>query len=235
MSVASSAYYPQSNGWAEAAVKTSKHIIKEHIGNNSKIAQGLLQYRNTPLKEADVSPAQFVMGRNLRDFIPQPPSGYRVSNKWQHFLRQRELTMKQNNDKQRSVSKNNLSLGDLPIGTEVLCQNTCTNQWDRSGIVVKCCGFRQYEIKVHGSGRITTRNRIHLRRVGVFIPVVVQTKVTHGDVQSELSVSERENSEISSEHPISDDYLHQENIDNYLRRSGKERRAPNRYGDWENK
>ena len=104
--------------------------------------------------------------------------------------------MKQNNEKQRSVSKNNLSLGDLPIGTEVLRQNTCTNQWDRSGIVVKCCGFRQYEVKVHGSGQNTTRNRIHLCRVGVYKPVIVQTKETHGDAQSELSVSKRENSKL---------------------------------------
>ena len=33
----SSAYYPQSNGRAEAAVKTSKRLIKEHVGNNAKI------------------------------------------------------------------------------------------------------------------------------------------------------------------------------------------------------
>ena len=101
--------------------------------------------------------------------------------------------------------------------------------------MIKCCGFRQYEIRVHGSGRITTRNRIHLRQVGVVKPVIVQTKVIRKNVQSDLPVSEMENSEASSELAVSDNYLHQENVDNNLRRSGRERRAPNRYGDWVNK
>ena len=89
----SSAYYPQSNGRAEAAVKTAKRIIMEHTGNRDKIARALLAYRNTPLKGCDASPAQLMLGRNIRDFVPAPPSGYRVSNKWAHFLRQREISM----------------------------------------------------------------------------------------------------------------------------------------------
>ena len=85
----SSAYYPQSNGRAEVAVKTAKRIIMEHVGDNDKIARALLAYRNTPLKGCDASPAQLMLGRSIRDFVPAPPSGYRVSNKWSHYLRQR--------------------------------------------------------------------------------------------------------------------------------------------------
>ena len=49
--------------------------------------------------------------------------------------------------------------------------NVDTNIWDRSGMVVEVCPFRQYKVKMHGSGRVSTRNRIHLRPVLVFKPV----------------------------------------------------------------
>ena len=50
-----SAYYPQSNGRAEAAVKTAKRILMNNTGpggslNTVKVSVALLQYHNTPLK-----------------------------------------------------------------------------------------------------------------------------------------------------------------------------------------
>ena len=71
----SSAYYVQSNGRAEAAVKTAKRIISGNTGRSGKldtdkVARALLNYRNTPIKGTGVSPAQLLMGRNLRDFVP---------------------------------------------------------------------------------------------------------------------------------------------------------------------
>ena len=157
----SSAYYPQSNGRAEAAVKTSKRIIMENVGDDDKIARALLAYRNTPLKGSDTSPAQLMLGRNIREFVPAPPSGYRVSNRWSHFLRQREKSMIKTNENLIKQTENRLSLGELPIGCEVRCQNTRTNEWDRMGMVVENCGFRQYKIRMHGSGRIVLRSHIH--------------------------------------------------------------------------
>ena len=66
---------------------------------------------------------------------------------------------------------NRLSLKELVAGMEVLCQNTSNNKWDRVGVIIECCGFRQYRIKLHGSGHITVQNRIHLRPVLTFKPV----------------------------------------------------------------
>ena len=98
----SSAYYPQSNGCAELAVKTMKRLIRGNTGkggniNTNEIAQALLQYRNTPMKRLHKSPAQLLLGRKLWDCIPQPESGYKVSNHWQYFLRLREIDMDNNN------------------------------------------------------------------------------------------------------------------------------------------
>ena len=94
----SSSYYPKSNGRAEAAVKTMKRLIMENTGkggniDSDKIAVALLQYRNPPLKGANKSPAQLLLGRKLRDSIPQSPKGYEISDQWQYFLRQREVSM----------------------------------------------------------------------------------------------------------------------------------------------
>ena len=130
-----------------------------------------MQYRNTPLKGTNTSPAQLLMGRNIRDSVPQPPSAYRVSEKWSQMLRQREKAMCRSNDKQIESTANRHTLEPLSVGTEVNVQNVDTNIWDRSGLVVEVCPFRQYKVKMHGSGRVSTRNRIHLRPIYVFKPV----------------------------------------------------------------
>ena len=62
----SSAYYPQSNGRADTAVKSMKRLIRGNTSHRGSldIAQGLLQYRNTPLQNAaGKSPAQLALGR----------------------------------------------------------------------------------------------------------------------------------------------------------------------------
>ena len=91
----SSAYYPKSNGWAELAVKTSKRLIEGNTGKNgtlktNRLAQSLLQYRNTPLKVGNKSPSQLLFGRSLRNRIPQTLTHYRISQYWVSYLRQRE-------------------------------------------------------------------------------------------------------------------------------------------------
>ena len=71
----SSAYYPQSNGRAELAVKVARKILlgnSEANGdiNNEMVARALLQHRNTPLQGIGLSPAQILYGRNLKDCLP---------------------------------------------------------------------------------------------------------------------------------------------------------------------
>ena len=53
----SSAYYPQSNGRAEAAVKSMKRLIRGHCGakctiDTEAMTMALLQYRNTPIQNS---------------------------------------------------------------------------------------------------------------------------------------------------------------------------------------
>ena len=71
----SSAHYPQSNGRAEAAVKSAKRMLRSNVGasgslNKDKVSLALLQYLNTPLRDIDKSLVQPATGRQLRDGVP---------------------------------------------------------------------------------------------------------------------------------------------------------------------
>ena len=73
----SSAYYPQSNGRAEAGVKSLKRLLMDNLGSKGSlhtddVAAALLQYRNTPIRGINKSPAELALGRELRDTLPLP-------------------------------------------------------------------------------------------------------------------------------------------------------------------
>ena len=68
----SSAYNPQSNGRAEVAVKSAKRLLRSNIGptgslDTDKLLRALLQLRNTPDADCNLSPAQIIYGRPIRD------------------------------------------------------------------------------------------------------------------------------------------------------------------------
>ncbi len=176
----SAAHYPQSNGRAEAAVKSMKRLIKGHTGpggsiTTDEIALGLLQYRNTPI-DGGKSPAQLALGRELRDGIPLPRNRYCISHHWKQFLRQREQQMTISAEKQKErYDKSAKPLPEIQNGVDVVCQNPQTKKWDRGGKIVDCLPHRQYKIKLDGSGRITLRNRRHVRSVYRGVPMVPQS------------------------------------------------------------
>ena len=72
MNRTSSASYAQSNGRAELGVKTSKRLIRGNLAADGsldcdKFAKAIMQYRNTPLKDGELSPARILFSRDLRD------------------------------------------------------------------------------------------------------------------------------------------------------------------------
>ena len=71
----SSVAFPHSNCRAEIAAKTAKRLIRDNVGpqgslDTDRFAWALMQYRNTPLQGINLSPAQILLGRNIRDFFP---------------------------------------------------------------------------------------------------------------------------------------------------------------------
>ena len=126
----SSAYYPQSSGRAEAAVKTLKRLLIGNTGDKGSIktdqvAYALMKHRNTPLHGMTKSPAQLALGRPLRDSLPLPYQRYCVDPEWSKNIQHREISMPKMNDiTAEKFDLHSKPLDELIVGTEVLCQNT---------------------------------------------------------------------------------------------------------------
>ena len=170
----SSAFYAQSNGRAEIGVKTSKRILENHICsdgsiNNDKIAHSILQYHNTPLPYMHLSPAQILFHRKLRDCLPCPKGHYQLHKDWIISAAQREqYYAKRNQDLKTEFDLKAHTLSQLEIGSTVAIydnQKISKKRWHKTGIIVEVLPQRQYKIKLHGSGRITLRNRRFLRPI----------------------------------------------------------------------
>ena len=165
----SSVHYPQSNGRAEAAVRSAKRMIRDNVrGDGSldtdELARALMQHRNTPLRETDKSPAQLVLGRQLRDSIPMYKDFYKPDNHWGATLREREKDMIKVRDREKEAYDIHAKqLPRLRVGTEVALQDPISRAWDKSGTIMEQYPYRQYLVKVDGSGRVTRRNRRHLK------------------------------------------------------------------------
>ena len=164
----SSAYYPQSNGRAEAGVKSLKRLLKGNVGprgslNNDDVARALLQYRNTPLRGVNRSPAELALGRPIRDALPLPRDRYRIDTGWAQHLHEREVTMTEKNAMlEVKYNEGAKLLNELKISDKVLCQNERSKKWDKSGTIIEVKKHRQYLVRMTGSGRVSLRNRRHL-------------------------------------------------------------------------
>ena len=163
----SSPAYPQSNGRAEAAVKTTKKLIRRcWDARTGRLdpelwAAGILQHRNTPGPDGR-SPAEILFGRPMQDLLPAHRRNFRPE--WQKSAEEAESAAAQ---RQEQVElQYNVRATDLPalkVGNQVAVQDQATKRWDRYGEVVEVCDHRRYLVKL-ASGRVLSRNRRHLRR-----------------------------------------------------------------------
>lgn len=170
-----SAFFPHSNARAEIAVRQAKRMIRENTdksGNldNDKFARALLNYRNTPLKDIGLSPAQIIFARNIKDHMPIYPGNYKPRQEWILTQERREELLAKRyelmGDRLRLGTK---ALGKLNLGNIVSLQNQAgprAKKWDRTGVVVEVLPYDQYRVKVDGSGRVSLRNRQFLRKLG---------------------------------------------------------------------
>ena len=158
--------HPQLNRRAEATVETAKRIIREHVikdepMDHTRIAQAVLQYRNTPLPHFNLSPAQLLFHCQLRDNVSTHPSHLKLHKKWELAAKRREVLYRQN-DEVVQMAYNTKSKGLRPLKPRtkvLLLTNGINPQWSVSGIVVMSLSHRRYKIRLDGSGRIVVRNR----------------------------------------------------------------------------
>ena len=113
--ITSSPHYPQSNGLAERAVQTVKKLLKE----SKDPYQAVLSYRSTPLPWCNISPAELLMGRQLRTALPQVDD--LLLPKWPYLdeFRRKDVEFKQK-QKQNFDSRHRVRvLPPIPNNTEV--------------------------------------------------------------------------------------------------------------------
>ena len=175
----SSAYFPQSNGRGEVAVKSAKRLLRDHCRLTGRLDTdgymlAIMAHRNTNNPETKMSPAKVIYGRRLTDAFMSATDKFSdeaVQPTWRmawelkeranrhHFYSQREQT-----------NKTARPLATLPPRAKVFIQNQHGAQagaWDKTGTVTEQLPHASYSVKVDGSGRISQQTRQHLL---LFIP-----------------------------------------------------------------
>ena len=160
----SSAYYPQSNGRAEVAVKTIKRILRGNVDsltgdvNTRRATCALMLHRNTPHQDSGLSPAEMIYGHRIRDHLPDM---FRSTEA-------KRTGSKKVNLPKSEISEQRRTLKPLKLGDSVSVQNQSGNRpkkWDRTGRIVEAMPHRQYRVALDGSKHVTLRNRRFLRRI----------------------------------------------------------------------
>ena len=144
----SSAYYPQSNGRAELAVKSAKRILSGNSNPDGSLdtpsfMKAILQYRNTPIHELGLSPAQILFHRQLRDSIPAKPKLLKLHKEWIVTATQREQAFADRNKQLASTyNQHSNPLTPLTVRTKVMIQEK--GRWHKQGRVVEVLPNRQF-------------------------------------------------------------------------------------------
>ena len=199
---------PHANQRAEVGVKSMKRLLRGNVNstgslNADEFAKAILQYRNTPMQSTGLSPAIALFGHPIRDFIPVTKANYSPSIQWEKKLQDREEKAVKASDREREKwSRGARQQDHLRVGHVVALQNLAGNyplKWNRSGVVVEVLGNDQYSVKVDGTGRLTLRNRKHLKPIGYREPAdPFPTRVVTGPVSaSDQEVGRRVNETLN--------------------------------------
>ena len=146
----STPHYPQSNGHAEAAVKTMKVLLPKSSTSgrmdSEEFLRGLLEWRNTP-RANGLSPAEMVFGHNIRSIIRAHHKAY--VRKWQDVMDRCEMAAgeEKRKAKQRYDGRSK-ELKPMENGSHVRVQNPMTKRWDKRGVIVHVGQHRDYRVKL---------------------------------------------------------------------------------------
>lgn len=163
--ITGSPHYPQANGEAERAVQTIKDLWKK----DSDYSRALLAYRSTPLAHG-FSPAQLLMGRNLRTSLPQSPT--KLDPKWPDL---QAFCMKEGKERLRQATNYNLRHHSRPLPQLTVGQKVWITTERTTGAVIRSANTpRSYVVETDRG--LLRRNRSHLLPIGTVTRVGRVTK-----------------------------------------------------------
>ena len=140
--------------------------------DNDSFFHALLQSRNTPDPQCNLSPAEIVFGHPLRDAFSFFNRNVTFTNchirrTWREAWQAKEDALRLSAGRNDALlAQHTRSLSVSLWGDRVFIQNQrghYPRKWDKIGTTVEVLPRDQYVIKVAGSGRITKRNRRFLR------------------------------------------------------------------------
>ena len=166
--IMSSPHHPQSNGIAEEAVKEAKKLINANMNNSSfdqeGLSAGLAVHRNTKKKETNLSPAEWVFGKPMRDTIPISDEELRRS--WKKTIREKEYLSKVKKRAEFMIRQKKAN-NKIEPGRSVVVQNPVTKKWTIYGEVVST-GINQYEFMIKTeAGQMLRRNQKFIRPIEI--------------------------------------------------------------------
>ena len=158
--ITSSPHFPRSNGVAENAVKQMKKIIRgtfvhsQNRVNNEDFSAGIMLFRNTPCYPLQISPAEILFGRQIRDTLPISRRLLKPMLRYDVEKQRREALVKQ------SKYSPKIELPLLPPGSRVFVQNPATKRWTSEGSIISFGhNEREYLVRMDSNNRILRRNR----------------------------------------------------------------------------
>ena len=158
--ITSSPTYAQSNGAAESAVKIAKKLLQQEDPYRAFLA-----YRNTPIAATGRSPAELLVGRQLRTTLPVLP--LQASHELSLY---RQARAQDSATKSASAQYYNARFGCKPLpaltpGESVRVKTDNEKCWSTPAKVVKKCDEpRSYIIETE-AGSVLRRNRRHLQQI----------------------------------------------------------------------
>lgn len=167
----SSPRYPRSNGKADNAVKTAKHIMTKALESNSEPYLALLDWRKTPSEWMESSPVQRLFGRRTKTLLP---TASRVLDPGLVQGAHQKLMARKTKQSQY-FNQGTRELVALESGETVHLRLPGGKKW-RKATVEEQDDIRSYQVRTE-DGRIFRRNREHLRAArdppstGVVYPV----------------------------------------------------------------
>ena len=158
--VTSSPRYPQGNGLAERAVQTMKNMLT----TKDDVNLCLLSYRTTPMPWCGHSPAELLMGRQLRTQVPRVQEQFIPEWSYLKELKKQHKAYKGKQADYYDVSHRVRERPDLGIGSEVWVANLDNKREPTRGVVSSQAETPRSYV-VHTPSGPLRRNSQHLRTV----------------------------------------------------------------------
>ena len=212
----SSPKYPQRNSLAERSIQTAKLLLTKSLKTGEDPYLALLEYRNTSVNNF-ATPAQLLMSRNIRSTIPVT----------RDHLQAKLIDVAQFKEKRLREHQNQKSYYD--VGTKQLSELQEREvvrvkegkEWKPAVVVKKETQPRSYIIKQQNGGNVR-RNRIQL------MLSVIDSNCSNKNLETESILSSKKSDNARSR----DEYQEQLRERVFVTRSGRQSRAPDRYGDY---